>query len=207
MFGSFLVIYTTPCPFPTFLKKNSSWTDQKYSTEGEFTSHNAFTPQTMKLGDLLSFFQCLEQLLLLELMTCQCQWWWMWSSPAPPRHRRAVKNNASVCCSHRQSALSVLPQTSSLRLFFLAIYVYRLVIVCCLLNLETTTCVTCDGWSALCLLVNVCMQFKSVFDSYWVKWAICSTSRIESELKLWNRFAWEIVVRTGLLFSATFHIN
>lgn len=32
-----------------------------------------------------------------------------------------------------------------------------------------------DGWSALYLLVNVCMQFKSVFASYWVKWAICST--------------------------------
>lgn len=46
------------------------------------------------------------------------------------------------------------------------------------------------------------MQFKSVFDSYWVKWAICSTSRIESELKLWNRFTREIVVgNKSVIFS------
>lgn len=119
-------------------------------------------------------------------MTCECQWWWMWSSPAPPRHLRAVKNNASVCCSHQQSALTLLPQTSSLCLFFLAIYIYWLVIVCCLLNPEIQyLCLMMDEVPSVCF-VNVCMQFKSMFDSYWVKWAICSTFRIELELKSQN---------------------
>lgn len=137
-------------------------------------------------------------------MTCQCQWWWMWSSPAPPCHLRAVKNKASVCCSHQQSALTVLLQTS-FPLFILSCNIYLL--TCdCLLSAESgnTICAPHDGWSALCLLVNVCMQFKSVFDSYWVKWAICSTFRIESEMKLWNRFMREIVIRRKSVISSYF---